>query len=98
MFMIDSRQRAAQMIRSPTRPIVGSWMRTSAALIFALLIAACTPQQKPQPTTIPPVSEYPANFPTTFYTTAQAGTVYRGDPARSACILKVYKSGTLAAL
>jgi polyisoprenoid-binding protein YceI len=73
-------------------------MRKSLTLIVALLIAACTPQPKPQPAPVSPVSGFPANFPTTFYTTAQAGTVYRVEPARSSLILKVYKSGALAAL
>jgi polyisoprenoid-binding protein YceI len=73
-------------------------MRKSFALIFALVFAACTPQQKPQPAPVPSVGGLPANFPTTFYTTAQAGAVYRVDPARSSLILKVYKSGALAAL
>ena len=73
-------------------------MRKSLILIVALLIAACTPQPKPQQAPVAPVSGFPANFPTTFYTSAQAGTVYRVAPAQSSLILKVFKSGALAAL
>jgi hypothetical protein len=73
-------------------------MRKSLALIVALVIAACTPQPKPQPTPAAPVSAFPPNFPTAFYTAAQAGAVYRIVPGRSSLILKVYKSGALAAL
>src|SRR5215470_14326745 len=68
------------------------------ALIATLVIVACTPQPKLQPTPTPPVAEFPENFPKTFYREAEAGTVYRVTPGRSSLILKVYRAGTLASL
>jgi polyisoprenoid-binding protein YceI len=97
MFMSDSRHAAVQMIRSPLCPIAGPSMRKSLAFILLMALAACTPQPKVQPPAAP-VSSFPADFPTGFYTAAQAGAVYRVVPGRSSLILKVYKAGAFAAL
>ena len=69
--------------------------RNALVVYIGILLVGCAPQSKPP---IAPIGGFPENFPTALYTSAPAESVYRVVPGRASLILKVYRTGTLAAL
>jgi len=73
---------------------VSNSKRALATLLLAAL-ASCVPRP-PSPT--PPIGGFPADFPSSFYSTVPREDAFRIVPSRSKLTVKVYRSGPLASL
>jgi hypothetical protein len=66
-----------------------------ALLLIAVVMTGCAPRP---PQIVPPATGFPAGFPAAFYSIVPREAMYRVVPERSSLILKVYRTGALAAL
>lgn len=69
--------------------------RAVAYLVLVVVVASCAPRA---PVPELPVSRFPPDFPSSFYSTLPREDVFRIIPARSKLTIKVFRSGALAKL